>query len=220
MSTLAPSRVERPAFHLGRPLEASCGAGGQPLPTRGHHFQEVCHGSTSVRRSGRVAGVAGGVGVAGHRSRPVLPRARVGHRFGGARGADQFALEAVVAAGAEACRSSVVFLPGAHAAAPGRALGAFAARGGRVVPGSGAGRTALLGRSRRLAQASSGVVAFLWGPSRGSVFTVREAIRSGRPAAVVLAGGGAALPLFTGGAWVACTLGGVAAFRWVPSLED
>src|SRR5439155_1428007 len=91
--------------------------------------------------------------------------------------------------------------------------------GGRVVPGSGVGRAALLGRSRRLAQASSGVVAFLWGPSRGSIFTLREAIRSGKPAAVVLAGGGATLPSFTGGRWVACAFGSVAAFRWVPAAE-
>src|SRR5437879_2423675 len=133
---------------------------------------------------------------------------------GGARGADQFALEAVVAAGAEACRSSVVFLPGALSAVPGRALGAFVARGGRVVPGSGVGRAALLGRSRRLAQASSGVVAFLWGPSRGPLFTVRDAMRSGKPAAVVLAGGGAALPSFTGGRWVPCAVRGGAALRW------
>jgi hypothetical protein len=139
---------------------------------------------------------------------------------GGARGADQFALEGVVAAGATACRRSVLFLPGAHSAAPGHAVRVFVARGGRVVAGAGVGRAALLGRSRRLAGASSGVVAFLWGPARGSVFTVREAIRSGKPAAVVLAGGGAALPSFTGGSWVACTLGGVAAFRWVTSLED
>jgi hypothetical protein len=136
---------------------------------------------------------------------------------GGARGADQFALEAVVAAGATACARSVVFLPGAHSAAPGGALGAFVGRGGRVVPGSGAGRAALLGRSRRLAQASAGVVAFRWGPSRGSVITVREAIRSSKPAGVVFAGGGAALPAFSGGAWAPCSLGGVAAFRWVPA---
>ncbi len=142
---------------------------------------------------------------------------------GGARGADQFALAAVVASGAGVCRGSVVFLPGAHSAAPGGALGAFVARGGRVVAGSGAGRAALLGRSRRLAQASAGVVAFLWGPSRGSVFTVREAIRSGKPAAVVLAGGGVALPSFTGGRWAPCSIGPVAAFRWVadpPGPED
>lgn len=61
------------------------------------------------------------------------------------------------------------------------------------------------------------MVAFLWGPSRGSVFTVREAIRSGKPAAVVLAGGGAALPSFAGGRWAPCGFAGVAAFRWVPA---
>src|SRR5439155_22912303 len=128
-------------------------------------------------------------------------------------------VERGVAAGGAACRRSGIFLPGPRSAAPGRARGVFVARGGRVVPGSGVGRAALLGRSRRLAQASSGVVAFLWGPSRGSIFTVREAIRSGKPAAVVLAGGGAALPSFTGGRWVACAFGSVAAFRWVPAAE-
>src|SRR3990172_3144615 len=139
---------------------------------------------------------------------------------GGAQGADQYALEAVVAAGAPACARSVVFLPGPLAAGPGSALGTFAALGGRVVPGAGAGRAALLARSGRLARASSGVVAFLWGPSRGSVFTVREAIQAGKPVAVVLAGGGAALPVFTGGTWVACSIGSVAAFRWVPASES
>src|SRR5215831_17702585 len=124
---------------------------------------------------------------------------------GGARGADAFALRAVVAAGPVACARSGVFLPGALAARA-ALLHAFVARGGRVVPGTGAGRVAFLGRSRRLAQASAGVVAFLWGPSRGSVFTVREAIRAGKPAAVVLAGGGAALPAFFGGRWVPCRL--------------
>jgi hypothetical protein len=134
---------------------------------------------------------------------------------GGARGADQYALEAVVAGGRAACAGSVVFLPGPVGAAPGSALGAFAALGGCVVPGAGAGRAALLGRSARLACVSSGVVAFLWGPSRGSVFTVREAVRAGKPAAVVLAGGGASLPSFAGGRWVPCSVGSVAAFRWV-----
>ena len=80
---------------------------------------------------------------------------------GGAQGADQYALEAVVAAGAPACARSVVFLPGPLAAGSGSALGAFATLGGRVVPGAGAGRAALLARSGRLARASSGVVAFL-----------------------------------------------------------
>jgi hypothetical protein len=168
------------------------------------------------------------VAVVGSRALPSSSAAQVAEvvRFflsrgwgigsGGARGADQYALESVVGAGPSACRRSVIFLPGAHSAAPGSALGAFVARGGRVVPGAGEGRAALLDRSRRLAGASSGVVAFLWGPSRGSIFSVLEAVRSGRPAAVILAGGGAALPAFPGGQWVACTLGAVAAFRWVP----
>ena len=48
-------------------------------------------------------------------------------------------------------------------------LGAFVAQGGRVVEGPGVGLDALLARSRRLARDAAGVVAFLWGPSRGSV---------------------------------------------------
>src|SRR5205085_5893264 len=53
----------------------------------------------------------------------------------------------------------------------------------------------------------------------GSVFTVREAIRAGKPAAVVVAGGGAGVPVFSGGRWAPCQLGAVAAFRWVAEPE-
>jgi hypothetical protein len=109
---------------------------------------------------------------------------------GGARGADTLALQAVLAMGPAACRRSLVCLPGRSTSALVRA---FARRGGRFVAGSGTGRAALLARSRRLVQA----------------------VRSGKPAAVVLAGGGAELPAFAGGRWQACTLGGVTAFRWV-----
>jgi hypothetical protein len=136
---------------------------------------------------------------------------------GGARGADAYALHAVLACGRAACARSVVFLPGPVGVWRHRDLRSFKAQGGRVVLGAGVGRAALLARSRRLVQESSGVVAFLWGPSRGSVFTVREAIRSGKPVAVVLAGGGAVLPVFSSGAWVLCSIGSVAAFRWVPA---
>lgn len=137
---------------------------------------------------------------------------------GGARGADAYALSAVIRAGGGACARSVVFLPGAVSGSD-AVLGAFAAQGGRVVTGVGRGRVALLARSRRLAREAAGVVAFLWGPSRGSVFTVREAVRAGKPAAVVLAGGGAVLPAFGRGRWAPCQLGGVAAFRWVPAPD-
>lgn len=139
---------------------------------------------------------------------------------GGARGADHYALEAAVATGRPACARSIVFLPGTVGAARTAALTAFQALGGRVVPGVGDGRAALLARSARLARASSGMVAFLWGPSRGSVFTVREGIRAGKPAALVLAGGGAELPRFSGGRWVACAIGPVSAYRWVPEAGD
>jgi hypothetical protein len=138
---------------------------------------------------------------------------------GGARGADAFALQALLRAGSEACARSVVFLPGAPPAGR-NGLCAFAACGGRVVAGAGSGRVALLARSRRLAHASAGVVAFLWGPSRGSVFTVREAIRAGKSAAVVLAGGGAELPSFSGGAWVPCSIASVPGFRWVARPDE
>jgi hypothetical protein len=137
---------------------------------------------------------------------------------GGARGADAYALGAVVAAGSAACARSVVFLPGAVPAQD-PALQAFVVHGGRVAPGAGVGRLALLARSRRLAREAAGVVAFLWGSSRGSVFTVREAVRAGKPAVVVLAGGGAVLPAFSGGRWAPCRLGAIAAFRWVGSPE-
>src|SRR5499425_763528 len=175
-----------------------------------------------------MAGARGFVAVVGARVVPesVAPQVAAvvrgflargwGIGSGGARGADAYALRAVVAAGGAACTRSVVFLPGVVSAGD-RALQAFVAAGGRVVPGAGGGRWALLARSRRLARKSAGVVAFLWGPSRGSVFTVREAIRAGKPAAVVLAGGGATLPAFSGGRWVPCRLGSIAAFRWQPA---
>jgi len=138
---------------------------------------------------------------------------------GGARGADAFALQAVVAAGSAACARSVVFLPGPMPARDPE-LRAFTASGGRVVMGAGGGRLALLARSRRLAREAGGVVAFLWGPSRGSVYTVREAILAGKSAAVVLVGGGAELPAFTGGRWVPCRLGTVSARRWMSIPGD
>ncbi len=134
---------------------------------------------------------------------------------GGARGADEYALRAVLAAGREACARSVVFLPGALAESRNGLLRVLLRRGGRVVEGSGSGREALLARSRRLARESGGVVAFLCGSSRGSVFTLREAARAGKPVAAVLAGPGAEIPAFSGGRWEACSLGPVAAFRWV-----
>jgi len=129
---------------------------------------------------------------------------------GGARGADHYALEAVVATGRPACARSVVFLPGTVGGARTAALTAFQALGGRVVPGIGAGRAALLARSGRLARESSGV-----GPSCGAGAggrCHRAGCYPGGPA-----GGDAELPRFSGGQWV---IGPVAAHRWVPDAGD
>ncbi len=153
----------------------------------------------------------------------------VGIGSGGAVGADLFALGAVVRAGRAACVSSMIYLPGDPAQAP-RAcrglLNRFSALGGAVVPGA-LGReasqeatvAALKARTRALIGAAAGVVAFLHGPSRGTVFTLHCAISRGLPVVVFLCGGGAVLPAGRGGAWIPlrCASGVWAgAFRWAP----
>src|SRR5262245_26450735 len=65
---------------------------------------------------------------------------------GGARGADAYALTAVVNAGGSACARSAVFLPG-ELSAQDQQLQRFVACGGRAIAGAGSGRSALLGRS-------------------------------------------------------------------------
>ena len=54
--------------------------------------------------------------------------------------------------------------------------------------------SALLGRNRRLVSSCSVLVAFLFGSSRGSLYTVRQAVAQGIPVVVFLCGGGASLP--------------------------
>ncbi len=121
---------------------------------------------------------------------------------GGAVGADQYALSALVEQGASA--SGVVF--SAWSSACGfpdsvrPSVDRFLASGGQVVWGSasaGAPRqqvvSALLGRNQRLVSACSCLVTFLHGPSRGTLFTVRQAVRRGIPVYVFLCGG-ASLP--------------------------
>ncbi|MFA5893993.1 MAG: DNA-processing protein DprA [Candidatus Margulisiibacteriota bacterium] len=122
---------------------------------------------------------------------------------GGAVGADSFALSALLQQGAAA--SGVVFSAWSSASgfpAPVRPqVSRFLSSGGRVVWGPaspGAPRQqavfALLGRNQRLVSACSVVVAFLFGPSRGSLFSVRQAVARGVPVVVFLCGGGASLP--------------------------
>jgi len=153
------------------------------------------------------------VGVVGSRSLPVsfAPLVdRVVSSFlsrgysvasGGAAGADSLALSAVLRSGSASrgfiysAWSSVSGFPSSVRPDVER----FIAAGGQVVWGSasvGSTRSvaALLGRNRRLVSACSVVVAFLHGPSRGSLYTIRHAVSRGIPVVVFLCGGGASLP--------------------------
>jgi predicted Rossmann fold nucleotide-binding protein DprA/Smf involved in DNA uptake len=154
-------------------------------------------------------------GVIGSRSLPASFAPLVSHvvslllsrgysiASGGAVGADSFALEAVIQQGA----SSRGIIHSAWVSASGFPVPVqpqvfrFLASGGQVVWGScpvDASRqeavSALLGRNRRLVSASSVIVAFLHGSSRGSLYTVRQAVAQGIPVIVFLCGSGASLP--------------------------
>lgn len=121
---------------------------------------------------------------------------------GGAVGADSFALSALLQQGAAA--SGVVFSAWCSASGfPASArpqVSQLLSSGGQVVWGPaspGVPRqqavSALLGRNTRLVAACSVLVAFLFGPSRGSCFTVRQAVARGVPVVVFLCGDGASL---------------------------
>ena len=154
-------------------------------------------------------------GVVGSRSLPVrfaplvssvvslLLSRGFGVASGGAMGADHFALSAVLSSGSSSrgvvfsAWSSVSGFPSSVRPDVERFIGS----GGSVVWGSapvGSPRpvavSALLRRNERLVSSCSVVVAFLFGPSRGSLFSVRRAVASGVPVLVFLCGGGASLP--------------------------
>jgi len=154
------------------------------------------------------------VGVVGSRSLPVrfapfvssvvslfLSRG-FGVASGGAMGADHFALSALLSSGSSS--QGVVYsawvstsgFPSSVRADVERFIGS----GGSVVWGSassGCARpvavSALLRRNERLVSSCSVIVAFLHGPSRGSLHTMRRAVAAGVPVIVFLCGG-ACLP--------------------------
>jgi predicted Rossmann fold nucleotide-binding protein DprA/Smf involved in DNA uptake len=154
------------------------------------------------------------VGVIGSRSLPVRFAPLVssvvslflsrgfGVASGGAMGADSFALSALLSSGS----SSHGVLYSAWVSASGFPSSVrpdverFIGAGGSVVWGSAASGcahpvavSALLRRNRHLVSASSVIVAFLHGPSHGSLYTVRQAVSRGVPVIVFLCGG-ASLP--------------------------
>lgn len=122
---------------------------------------------------------------------------------GGAVGADQFVLSALVEQGLSA--SGAVY--SAWSSASGfpvvvrPLVSRFLASGGQVIWGSGSpgsprhqAVSALLGRNQRLVSACSFVIAFVHGQSRGTLYTIRQAVRRGIPVYVFLCGRGASLP--------------------------
>ncbi len=117
---------------------------------------------------------------------------------GGALGADSFALSALLQQGA-ASRGVIYSAWSSASGFPSSVrpqVSAFLASGGQVVWGAGSAGgsrgavvSALLGRNQRLVSSCSVVVAFLYGSSRGSLYTVRQAVEQGRQVIVFLCGG-------------------------------
>ena len=165
------------------------------------------------------------VAVVGSRDLPVVWAGKVsqvvgdlvrrGCRIGsgGALGADLFALQAAVRLGREACEGSRVFLPGSVLDAPVSCrtpLLQFEAFGGRIVPGQVSGAAsersefieALFARTVELVRASSGVVAFVSGPSKGTWYTCEQAARQGKQVVLFSAGGPKAIHSLGCGRWV------------------
>jgi len=147
---------------------------------------------------------------------------------GGALGADLFALQAVVRLGREACEGSRVFLPGSVMEAPQScrtALWQFETYGGVIVEGQVAGVAserseyveALFARTVDLVRASSGVLAFVAGASKGTWFTCEEAARSGKQVVAFSADGPRSMHSLGCGRWVSlrCWEG---AWLWQPSV--
>ena len=163
-----------------------------------------------------------GVGVVGSRVLPDVFREQVSGvvryllsrdysiHTGGALGADLFALQALVEQGAY----SRGFLLSAWASVAGfprqvqPLVERYIQHGGQiswgiVQPHSSRGLVVagLLSRNQRLVRSAVGLVAFLYGDSRGTVGTVLQAIQRGIRVVVFVCGGGAEVPRVSSGVW-------------------
>lgn len=164
-----------------------------------------------------------GIGIIGSRRLPESFREQVSSivqslvlrgysiHTGGALGADAFALDAVISS--DYCSQAVVFSPwisvSGFPSAVQSSIRQLIAYGGRVDWGCisvGASRgsviAGLLERNSRLVHASSGIIAFLYGESRGTRRTIAEAIRLGRRVIVFVCDGESSLPRQHSGSWV------------------
>jgi len=183
---------------------------------------------------------ARGIGIVGARALPESYRERVsgvarylldrGYHIhtGGALGADMYALQSVISCGAYS--RAEIFSAWASVSGFPREIQSLIEQylrhdgrisWGMVQPRShrGAVVAGLLARNLRLVRSSAGLVAFLYGESRGTTATVMQAAQRGLRVVVFLCGGGAALPRIGGGAWRELRCGGVwrDAYRFVPN---
>ena len=179
-----------------------------------------------------------GIGVVGARELPVDFREKVsgvarylldrGYHIhsGGAVGTDMYALQSVISAGAYSRAS--IFSAWASVSGFPREVQPFIEQfirheghisWGMVQPRSHRGVVVagLLARNLRLVRSSVGLVAFLYGESRGTTGTVIQAIQRGLRVVVFPCGGGAALPRIESGVWKELRCGGIwsGAFRFV-----
>ena len=130
---------------------------------------------------------------------------------GGAIGADQYALRAVISQGASSqaviysawrqisgfprqVQPSIEHLRSHHGRIEWGMIG-FQASRSQVTCG-------LLARNTRLVNESQGIVAFMYGESRGTLHTIQDAIMLRKKAVVFVCGGGASLPEVSKGRWV------------------
>ena len=167
-----------------------------------------------------------GVGIVGARILPEEYKQKVfelvrylldkGYKInsGGAMGADLYALEALLALGA--IDKGLIFSPWSSLSCFPKAVKPdiekyLSQKGkiswGLVAPDANCAvvRAGLLARNEKLVKNSSGLVAFLYGESRGTSFTVRRACANGLKVVVFLCDEKAKLPEIQNGRWIKLT---------------
>ena len=163
-----------------------------------------------------------GVGIVGARALPDVFREQVSGvvgyllsrdyhiHTGGALGADLFALQAVIEHGAYS-RALLLSAWASVAGFPRQVqplVESYIQQDGQVSWGivrshssRGLVVAGLLSRNQRLVRSAIGLVAFLYGDSRGTLGTIFQAIQRGIRVVVFVCGGGAELPRVSSGSW-------------------
>lgn len=155
-----------------------------------------------------------------------LIKAGYGIGTGGAIGADLFAIKALVHY--KKCVLSSVYLPSLVSCVP-RAVRSwlvlFIKNGGNVIEGAASPSachscyiSALFARSRALVSGSSGVVAFICGPSKGTWFTCKYAVSLNKKVVVFpVSAGSSGLMVLGAGHWAPLSGLFAGGYQWVPN---